>query len=126
MYEYVPTEDTYDISMRGMHNLPMVHMYELGQSCAQASTTIASGVYCYRAYQKFHVDTRAGSRHVESTASRCEGFAYWIRYVTHDNESMGVMMLHQWSEVMKSVPLAQSYLLVLVAQVQVQQDGGFV
>jgi hypothetical protein len=89
MYEYVPTEDTYDISMRGMHNLPMVRMYELGQSCAQASTTIASGVYCYRAYQKFHVDARAGSVHVESTASRCEGFAYWIRYVTHDNESIG-------------------------------------
>jgi hypothetical protein len=123
MYEYVPTEATYDILMRGMHNLSMVCMYKLGQSCAQASTTIASGFY-----QKLHVDTRAGSGHVESTASRCEGFAYWIRYVTHDNESIGCddASMEQWSQVMKSVPLAQSHLTVLVAQAQGQQDGGFV
>jgi hypothetical protein len=66
----------------------MVCIYKLCQSCAQASTTIASGFH--RVYQKLHVDTRgAGSGHVESMASRCEGFAYWIRYVTHDNESIG-------------------------------------
>jgi len=95
MCGYVPNEDTYGTLMKGMHELPMVRMYKLGQLCAQVSTTIASVFYrdthelqCYVARTVLSYVERAASLHVEDTASRYKVFVYWLRYCVRDDESM--------------------------------------
>ena len=95
MCVYVPTEDTYVTSMRGMHDLPMESMYKLGQLCAQVSTTIASVFYrdthelqCNVARAVLSHVERAASLHVEDTTSRYKVFWNRVRYCVRDDETM--------------------------------------